>query len=230
MNNVNPEEKILTLLNEVEAKDLLKEAGIPVVETRLARTRREAVVISREIGYPVAMKIISPDINHKTEAGGVKLDLLNASQVGKAYRDMMISVQENARGARIEGISIQKMAEPGVEIIVGMNWDAQFGQVLMFGLGGIFVEIMRDVSFRLIPVTPIDVAEMIQEIKGFPLLNGYRGQAPVNIRDLEHFILSVSEFIEAHPMIRELDLNPVIASPTRIMAVDARIIMNMDGE
>ena len=222
-----PEQKqaAATLLHEVEAKNRLKPAGIPVVETRLAKTKAEAAAVSKEIGYPVAMKILSPDISHKTEAGGVKLNLMNASQVGKAYSEMMASVKEKAPGAKIEGVSIQKMAEPGVEIIIGMSRDAQFGPVLMFGLGGIFVEIMKDVSFRLVPVAPIDAAEMVREIKGYPLLTGYRGQAPVDVKKLEALITRVSDFIEQNPDIEELDLNPVIASADGVVAVDARILV-----
>ena len=222
-----PEQKqaAATLLHEVEARDRLKPAGIPVVEMRLAKTKAEAAAVSKEIGYPVAMKILSPDISHKTEAGGVKLNLMNASQVGKAYSEMMASVKEKAPGAKIEGVSIQKMAEPGVEIIIGMSRDAQFGPVLMFGLGGIFVEIMKDVSFRLVPVAPIDAAEMVREIKGYPLLTGYRGQAPVDVKKLEALITRVSDFIEQNPDIEELDLNPVIASADGVVAVDARILV-----
>jgi acyl-CoA synthetase (NDP forming) len=213
------------LLNEVEAKELLNKAGIPVIETRLARTKAEAVVISREIGYPVVMKILSPDISHKTEAGGVKLNLMNDSQVGRAYREMLASVKKKVAGAHIQGVSIQKMAEPGVENIIGMNRDAQFGPVLMFGLGGIFVEILKDVSFRLVPVSEIDAAEMVREIKGYALLTGYRGQLPVDVKKLEKLIVQVSDFIVQNPDVEELDLNPVIATADGVMAVDARIIL-----
>ncbi len=214
-----------TLLNEIEAKELLKKVGIPVVETRLAKTKAEAVACSKEIGYPVVMKILSPDISHKTEAGGVKLNLVNGSQVGKAYSEMLASVKEKVPDAKIEGVSVQKMAEPGVEIIIGMNRDAQFGPVLMFGLGGIFVEIMKDVSFRLVPVAGIDAAEMVREIKGYALLTGYRGQPPVDVKKLEKLIVQVSDFIEQNPDVEELDLNPVIATAASIVAVDARIIL-----
>ncbi len=221
----NRKDKQTVLLNEVEAKDRLKKAGIPVVETRLAKTKAEAVAVSREIGYPVVMKILSPDISHKTEVGGVKLNLQNGSQVGKAYIDMMVSVKEKAPGAKVTGVSVQKMAEPGVEIIIGMSRDVQFGPVLMFGLGGIFVEIMKDVSFRLVPVAPIDAAEMVREIKGYALLTGYRGQPAVDIMKLEKLIVQVSSFIEQNPDIEELDLNPVIAGVEGVVAVDARIVV-----
>lgn len=214
-----------TLLNEVEAKSLLKKAGIPVVETRLARSKKEAVSISKDLGFPVALKIISPDISHKSDMGGVKLGLANITQVGNAYTEIMSNVSQKMPQARIEGVSVQPMARPGVELIIGMNQDPQFGPVIMFGLGGILVEVLKDVSFRLVPLTRIDAAEMIREIKGFVLLQGFRGQEPVNIPYLEELLVKVSDFIEKNPQIKELDLNPLFAYKDSIVAVDARIIM-----
>jgi acetate---CoA ligase (ADP-forming) subunit beta len=215
----------LTLLNEVEAKELLQKAGIPVVETRLARTKKEALSISRELGFPVAMKIISPDISHKSDIGGVMLGLNSLTRVGNAYNEIISSVQQKMPQARIKGVSVQKMARPGVELIIGMNQDPQFGPVLMFGLGGILVEVLKDVSFRLVPITLRDAAEMVREIKGFALLQGYRGQEPVNIPNLEELLVKVSNFIEKNPQIKELDLNPLFAYKDSIIAVDARIVL-----
>jgi acyl-CoA synthetase (NDP forming) len=223
LNQAPPEKR--TLLNEVEAKNMLQKAGIPVVETRLARTKKEAVAISREIGFPVAMKIISPDISHKSDIGGVKLGLTSLTQVGNAYTEITSSVLQKMPQARIEGVSVQKMARPGVELIIGMNHDPQFGPVLMFGLGGILVEVLKDVSFRLVPITLRDAAEMVREIKGFVLLQGYRGQEPVNIPYLEELLVKVSNFIEKNPQIKELDLNPLFAYQDSIVAVDARIVL-----
>jgi acetate---CoA ligase (ADP-forming) subunit beta len=214
-----------TLLNEVEAKSLLKKAGIPVVETRLARSKKEAVSISKELGFPVALKIISPDISHKSDMGGVKLGLANITQVGNAYTEIMSSVSQKMPQARIEGVSVQPMARPGVELIIGMNQDPQFGPVIMFGLGGILVEVLKDVSFRLVPLTRMDAAEMIREIKGFVLLQGFRGQDPVNIPYLEELLVKISDFIEKNPQIKELDLNPLFAYKDSIVAVDARIVL-----
>jgi acetate---CoA ligase (ADP-forming) subunit beta len=224
MINQAPPEKH-TLLNEVEAKSLLKNAGIPVIETRLARTKKEAVSISRELGFPVAMKIISPDISHKSDIGGVKLGLANVTQVGRAYTEIITNVSQKMPQAHIEGVSVQQMARPGVELIIGMNLDPQFGPVIMFGLGGILVEVLKDVSFRLVPLTRRDAAEMVREIKGFVLLNGYRGQEPVNIPYLEELLVKVSDFIEKNPQIKELDLNPLFAYKDSIVAVDARIVL-----
>ena len=217
-----------TLLTEIEAKELLKQAGISVVETKLASSEDDAVALSREFGFPVVLKIASPDVVHKTDAGGVKLNLKTSNQVAKAYEDIMKSIREKYPKAKIQGVSVQKMAKPGVEVIIGMSKDAQFGPVIMFGLGGVWVEILKDVSFRIVPLERRDAREMIQEIKGRPLLEGYRGQEPVDIANLEELILKVSSFIEQHPEIKELDLNPIFAYKDGAVAVDARIILESD--
>jgi acyl-CoA synthetase (NDP forming) len=217
--------KSQNLLTEVDSKELLKKAGIPVVEAKLARTKKEAIAISKELGFPVVLKIGSPDVVHKSDSGGVKLGLTNATQVGEAYSQIMSSVKQAYPEARIDGVSVQTMAPPGVEVIVGMSKDAQFGPVLMFGLGGILVEVLKDVSFRIVPVTERDAHEMINEIKGYPLLQGYRGQKPASIPALEQLIVKVSQFVENNPQIKELDLNPIFAYPDKAVAVDARIIM-----
>jgi len=219
----------ITQLNEVKAKELLKKAGIPVVETRLARNKKEAVSISTKMGFPVVLKIASPDIIHKSDIGGVKLDLKNSAQVSKAYTEIMSSVKQGHPQARIDGVSVQNMVRPGTEVIIGMTKDAQFGPVLMFGLGGILVEVLKDVSFRVIPVTKRDANEMIREIKGYPLLEGYRGQEPVNIAYLEELILKVSDFVQKNPQVKELDLNPIFAYRDSAVAVDARIILEAPG-
>ena len=213
------------LLTEVESKELLKKAGIPAVEARLARSKKEAISISKEMGFPVVLKISSPDVVHKSDSGGVKLGLTNATQVGKAYSQIISSVKQAYPEARIGGISVQTMAPPGVEVIVGMSKDAQFGPVLMFGLGGILVEVLKDVSFRIVPVTERDAREMIKEIKGYPVLQGYRGQKPARIAALEQLVVKVSQFVEKNPQIKELDLNPIFAYPDKAVAVDARIIL-----
>ncbi len=214
-----------TLLTEVEAKQLLKNAGINVVDTRLATSKEQAVAIAKELGFPVVLKIASVDVIHKTDAGGVKLGLKTSVQVGKAWDDIMKSVKAAVPNAKIDGVSVQSMARQGVEVIIGMSKDAQFGPVLMFGLGGILVEILKDVSFRIVPLAPRDAREMIKEIKGHPLLEGYRGSEPVDIANLEKLVLKVSAFVEQHPEIKELDLNPVFAYSDGAVAVDARIIL-----
>ena len=217
--------KSQNLLTEIESKALLKKAGIPVVEAKLARSKKEAVSISHEMGFPVVLKISSADVVHKSDSGGVKLGLANATQVGKAYSEILSSIKQAYPQAQIDGVSVQPMAAPGVEVIVGMSKDPQFGPVLMFGLGGILVEVLKDVSFRIVPVTARDAKAMIKEIKGYPVLEGYRGQKPASIPALEKLIVKVSQFVERNPQIRELDLNPIFAYPDKAVAVDARIIL-----
>jgi len=216
------------VLTEVEAKNLLKEAGIGVADTRLARTKREAISISSDVGFPVVLKIVSPDVIHKSDAGGVKVGLKNISQVGRAYSEIMASVKQKFPRARIHGVAVQKMAPSGVEVIVGMSKDPQFGPVIMFGLGGVLVEVLKDVSFRIVPLTPRDAHEMVREIKGYPILCGYRGQDPADIGKLEEMILKVSDFVEQNSEIAELDLNPIFAYKDGALAVDARIILEKD--
>ena len=214
-----------TLLTEIESKELLKEAGIPVVEAKLARTKKEAVSISKEMGFPVVLKVMSPDVIHKSDSGGVKLGLKNGTQVGVAYSEIVSSVKQHYPKAKIQGISVQKMARSGVEVIIGMTKDAQFGPVLMFGLGGILVEVLKDVSFRIVPLTKRDTREMIKEIKGYPLLEGYRGQEPADVSFLEDLLVKVSDFVDKNTEIKELDLNPIFAYKDGAVAVDARVIL-----
>jgi acyl-CoA synthetase (NDP forming) len=214
-----------SILTEFESKRILKEIGIPVVETRLAKNQKEAVSISQRIGFPVVLKIASPDVVHKTDSGGVRLGLENGSEVKKAYDDILRSAKKKHPRALIHGISVQKMARPGTEVIIGTSKDPQFGPVIMFGLGGIFVEVLKDVSFRVIPVNRKDAQEMIQEIKGFPLLQGYRGKEHANIPALIGMILKISKLINENPGIKEMELNPVFAYRDKALAVDARIVL-----
>lgn len=214
-----------TLLTEVESKQFFSEVGINVIDTRLATNREQAVAISKEIGFPVALKIISPDIVHKSDVGGVRLDLKTTEEVGKAFDNILAAITEKYSEARVHGISVQKMARPGTEVIIGMFKDHQFGPVLMFGLGGIFVEILKDVSFGIVPLTRRDAREMIREIRGYPLLEGYRGKEKVNISNLESMLLNISDFVKEHPEIQEFDLNPIIAYKDGAVVVDARLIL-----
>jgi acyl-CoA synthetase (NDP forming) len=215
-----------TLLNEVEAKQVLREAGVPVTDTTLATSPDEAVAQAEAAGYPVVLKVVSPDIAHKSDAGGVKLNLKSADEVRQAYDAILASCRAHVPGARITGVAVQHMAPQGTEVIVGMTTDPQFGPVMMFGLGGIMVEVLKDVSFRLVPLTERDAAQMIDEIKGRPVLDGVRGQPPADIASLRTAILKVADFVEQHPEVRELDLNPVFAYPDGAIAVDARIVLS----
>jgi len=214
-----------SILTEWESKRILKQMGISVVETRLAKTQKEAVSLSQKMGFPVALKIASPDVIHKSDSGGVKLSLNNAAEVRKAYDEILKKVRKQYPEAVVHGVSVQKMARPGTEVIIGTSKDPQFGPVIMFGLGGIFVEILKDVSFRVIPVKARDAQEMIQEIKGYPLLQGYRGKEAASITALVEIILKISKFIEQNSQIKELELNPVFAYRDKAVAVDARMVL-----
>jgi acetyl-CoA synthetase (ADP-forming) len=214
-----------SILTEFESKKILKQAGISVVETKLAKTQKEAVSLSQKMSFPVALKIVSPDVIHKSDSGGVKLSLNNVTEVKKAYDEILKKVKKQYPDAVIHGVSVQKMIQPGTEVIVGTSKDPQFGPVIMFGLGGIFVELLKDVSFRVIPVEQRDAQEMIKEIKGYPLLQGYRGKEPANISVLVEIILKISKLIEENPQIKELELNPIFAYRNKAVAVDARIIL-----
>lgn len=214
------------LLNEIEAKELLQEAGIPVTTTVLAKTRQEAKTQAERVGYPVVLKIVSPDIAHKSDVGGVKVGLVDGAAVDAAFEEIVASAKKAVPNANITGVAVQNMAPEGTEVIVGMTTDPQFGPVMMFGLGGIMVEVLKDVSFRIVPLTERDAAQMIDEIKGHAVLEGVRGQPPVDKAALCDAILKVAAFVEQHPEVQELDLNPMFAYADGAIAVDARIIVS----
>jgi len=209
-----------TYLMEHECKELLEKMGIATTGCLVAGSEDEAAGMARAVGYPVALKIVSPDVVHKSDSGGVRLNLTDADEVREAYREIVGAY----RYQHVVGVSVQKMAAPGVEAIIGVTRDPNFGPVLMFGLGGIFVEVLKDVTFRILPVTEWDVEEMIREIKGYPLLQGYRGRS-VDIAALKDLILRISALVTAFPEIRELDLNPVFLYPAGNCVVDARMFI-----
>lgn len=214
-----------TLLTETEAKQILCDLGIAATLGQLATSEDEAARLATTIGFPVVLKISSPDIVHKSDIGGVQLNLQQAEAVRQAYRAIVQGVTARAPGARIDGVTVQPMARPGVEVIIGMSKDATFGPVLMFGLGGVLVEILKDVAFRIVPLRQRDAAEMIRDIKGFPLLQGYRGAPAADLAALEHILLTLSDFVAANPVIKEIDLNPVYAYEQGALAVDARMLL-----
>lgn len=214
-----------TLLTEVESKYLLQGTGIPVIETRLAGNKSQAVSIAQELGLPVVLKIVSPDVIHKSDVGGVRTGISSAGQVRAAYDSILSSTLSAVPSASIQGVSVQKMADPGVEVIIGATKDPQFGHVIMFGLGGVLVEILRDVSLRLVPLTSRDARLMVREIKSLPLLQGFRHYPPCDLGKIEEAILHLSNFLEKHPEIKELDLNPILCYPDGLVAVDARVVL-----
>jgi acetate---CoA ligase (ADP-forming) subunit beta len=214
-----------TVLTEMESKQLLRCLGIPTTEIRLATSEEEAVAFSREIGYPCVLKVSSPDITHKSDAGGVKVGLASEEQVVEAYEAIMASCLAAFPDAVVEGVTVQNMARPGLEVIVGMATDPQFGPVLMFGLGGVWVEVLKDVSFKIVPLTRADAAKAVREVRAARLLDGFRGSDPVDTSALEDILLRVSEFVAETPEVREMDLNPIFAYPDGAVAVDARVIL-----
>jgi acetate---CoA ligase (ADP-forming) subunit beta len=214
-----------TLLTEIEAKQVLEEAGVPVSPARLATTKEDAAKMADALGYPIVLKIVSPQITHKSDVGGVALNLASASDVSAAFERIVASAKQHVPDATIDGVAVQRMEKQGIEVIIGMTKDPQFGPVLMFGLGGVMVEILKDVAFRVVPINERDARQMINEIKGKPLLDGYRGSEPADIGKLQELLLKVSSFVEQHPEVAELDLNPVFAYKDGAKAVDARIVL-----
>lgn len=211
------------VLTEHEAKNLLAKYGIPVTKGQIAATADEALAIALHLGTPVAMKISSPDISHKSDVGGVALNV-RREEVRTTYNEIISRVKKAAPNANIEGILVQQMAPPGHEVIVGLKKDAQFGHALMFGLGGIFVEVYKDVSFRVVPIDKSDALDMISEIKGYPILKGIRGRKPADIGAIAKVLMSVSKMAEKENII-ELDINPLIVSESGAVAVDARALV-----
>ena len=210
---------------EHESKELLERQGISTTGAAVACTAAEAVEIGNQIGYPVVLKILSPEVIHKSDAGGVKLNLENAAAVERAYAE----ITHAFRDKHVAGVAVQKMASPGLEVIVGVSRDPSFGPVLMFGLGGVFVELLQDVSFRVLPVTEADIEEMIAEIRGYPLLRGYRGTA-VDLGALKELLRRISGMVTRYPEIKEIDLNPVFLYEEGCIAVDARIFLEKAAE
>jgi len=210
----------------LQAFERIAKQGLPCTDFALADSSAGAVKIAQDQGFPVALKISSPDIIHKSDVGGVCLNLNSAEAVEQAYDGLLAAVQKNSPGAQVDGVLVSQMAPPGLEVIVGMNRDPQFGPVILFGLGGIMVEIFQDVSLRLLPLTKDDALSMIREIKGYSLIAGYRGRPAVDETALADCLLAVAGLAEKHPEITEIDLNPVFAYQDGIRVADARIIVN----
>ncbi len=218
------------MLAEPEAVGLLAKYGIAYPEHGYARSAKEAAEIAGRIGYPVVLKVVSPDAVHKSDAGGVAADIGDAEAVAQAYEGIVRSVRNHAAEARIQGMMVCKQAPPGLEVIVGGLQDAMFGPALMFGLGGIFAEVIKDVTFRLAPIERVDAEEMMREIRGYPLLAGTRGQAAYDLAALADLLLAVSRLMVERPDIEELDLNPVRLYEEGLMALDARILLTRPAD
>ena len=214
-----------SFLLEPEAKEVCRLHGIPITSYGVAGSIDEAVTLSKEIGFPVVLKIVSPDILHKSDAGGVVLDLKTSDGVREAYEEILANAKRYKSDAKIAGILVQEMAPSSTEVIIGMTTDPQFGPTLMFGLGGIFVEVFQDVAFRVAPIEERDAYEMIREIKAYSILQGVRGKEPSDVKALADILLRVSKLVMEYREIEQLDLNPVLAYSTGAKVVDARIIL-----
>jgi len=215
-------------IGEVHAKEILRAYDFTVPEGFLAGTAENAVEIAEKIGYPVAMKIVSSDIIHKSDVGGVKLNLANAESVRDTYELMMLRVHRRAPDARVEGVYVEQMCSPGLEVIIGMRSDAEFGPLLMFGLGGIFVEVLKDITFYLAPITEEEAMQMLKSTRSYSLLEGARGQAGVDLHAIASGLQRISQLVTDFPEISELDINPFVVREIgkKPVVVDARMILS----
>jgi acyl-CoA synthetase (NDP forming) len=221
----NVREERRKFLLETEAKAVCMEYGIPVTEFKLAKSEGEAVKFADEIGYPIVLKIVSPEIIHKSDVGGVIINLKDEKDVRNSYKQILGNVRKYKVKAEIVGVLVQEMAPSSTEVIVGATKDPQFGPAIMFGLGGIFVEILKDVTFRIAPITEDEAREMITEVKAYPLLKGYRNMPPADIDSIVKILLNTSRLVTQHEEIKELDLNPIMVYAKGAKTVDARIIL-----
>jgi succinyl-CoA synthetase beta subunit len=210
-----------SLLLGVEALSFLQEEGFPVLKSLLAHNEDGAARKALEIGLPVTLKPSSPDVIHKTETGGIRVSLRDEAEVRQAFREIAATFTTNYPEKRLDGVMVQKQGS-GLEVIVGMLRDLQFGPVLMFGLGGVFVEAMKDVTFRLIPIEKADAKDMMEELKGYVVLRNPRS-GTIDLPAVENLLMRISTFITHHPEIWEMDLNPVFVSSHGVQICDARI-------
>jgi acetyltransferase len=215
-------------LGETEAREVIAAYGFRLPQNVLARTVDEAVATATRIGFPVALKIVSPDILHKTDVGGVRLNLGDAEAVAQGFAGIDATVRRLFPSAAIHGIAVQEMVVGGREVILGVTRDPQFGPLLMFGLGGIYVEVLKDVSFRVAPIGPDEAEAMIREIRSFPLLGGVRGEKPSDLRAIVEALGRLSQLCLDFPEILELDVNPLLVKPEGggAVAIDARLALH----
>jgi acetyltransferase len=214
-----------TCLLEPEAKALLQLHGAPALEEFLAKTAGSAAAFAKKLKAKKALKIVSPDILHKSDAGGVVLNVGTEKEIRSAFRQLMANAKKFNPAADIRGILVSPMAEDGVEVIIGTQLDDQFGPVIMYGLGGVMVEVLKDVAFRVLPITRLTAKKLIKETKSHPILNGIRGNPPSDKNALIKLLLICSELIESYPQIKEMDLNPVVVHEKGLSIVDARILL-----
>jgi acetyltransferase len=213
---------------DFEARQIMTAYGLPIPQSEIAESPEAAVEIARKIGFPVVLKIASPDILHKTDIGGVKVGLRNAEEVRDAFELIVYRAQRYVPDANILGCLVQEMAPAGMEVLVGMNRDPQFGPLVTFGLGGIYVETLKDVTFRVAPFSIQEAEEMLTEIRAHALLDGVRGQPPVDKQAIVETLLRVGQLVQDFPEIAELDINPLIAysQGEGAIAIDMRVILS----
>jgi len=214
-----------TVLTEVESKEVLRAYNIPVRTGQVATDPDTAVTIANWSGYPVVMKVVSPDISHKSDVGGIRVNIDSPEAVRKAFSEIMENVKLRRPDALVQGALIYQMVPEGVELVIGASFSRQFGHAVMFGLGGVFVEVAGDVVFRLAPLSKKDALEMIHEIRGGKILGNFRGKPAVNVNSVADIIEKLSALLTDHPEILEVDLNPVIASASGAIVVDARMVL-----
>ena len=212
-------------LYEHEAKKLCSLYGLPVTKIKVTSTEEGAIDAAREIGYPVVLKIVSPQVLHKSDVGGVLIDIANEDGVRHGFRKIIENVKANVSNAEITGILVQEMAPRGTEIIVGSTMDATFGPTIMFGLGGIFVEVLKDVSFRLVPIDKMEAEEMLKEIKAYRVLEGIRGKFPVDQAAIVDILLATSKMLLQCPEIKELDMNLVLLYSSALSVVSVSVFV-----
>ena len=208
-----------------ESLAMVKLFGVDVPDYVLVNTAEEAVEVSKEIGFPLVLKIASQDVLHKSDIGGVVINVENTEEVERNFHKVLDNLKRVVPEAQIGGVLIQKQLPEATHLIVGGVYDEQFGPAVMFGLGGVFVELFKDVSFRIAPVTETEALEMIKEIKAYPVLSGYRGSKKLNIEQVMKTIVNISEFITNISIIKEVELNPLFAYEKSVKAVDARVIL-----
>lgn len=214
------------ILTVQESKKILLQEDFPINPTGFGTNLEEVLIEAEKIGFPIALKVSSQNIVHKSDVGGVVTGIRSVSDLKQQFEIMQQKINQKAADANIEGYIVEKM-ESGIELLVGSTLDPMFGPILAFGLGGIYVEILKDVVFRLIPIECEDATEMLSEIKAAKILDGIRGQPPIDKKALVNLLMKTSSFIDRHPEVEELDLNPVFATEKGVSVVDARIILNI---
>jgi acyl-CoA synthetase (NDP forming) len=222
-------EKSKANLAAEETREVLSAYGFSLSRRIVTETSREAISAANSLGYPVVMKIVSPDILHKSDVGGVKVGVTSRSQVASSFEDLISNAKRFMPEALILGVSVEEMIGPGKEVILGSSRDPSFGPLLMFGLGGIYIEILKDISFRIAPLTFNEAESMIKEIRSYPILKGVRGEKPSDLVAVREGLLRLSQLVTDFPEILEIDINPLMVLPMGkgAVAIDSRLTIKI---